>query len=177
MPRKVARQDEPMGAHEDEAPSCPGERRVEQRMVETEDHRISMVDTVGRPSPTTSVKFAIRAACFLAGRAADKLVSLYTRAFSLDRDYILNFNKSAGLAHVRHRQWNKAIPLLEQSLVMAPDDAEIRMRLAEGYAATSQHEKACQQLEKILEMDVPKKEIPVRPGRNLPPAHRSGGLP
>jgi Flp pilus assembly protein TadD len=153
MPRKVARQDEPTEAHEDEAPSSPGEPREEKRMVETEDHPMDMVNTVGHLSPAVSAKFAIRAACYLAGRAADKLVALYTRAFRLDRDYILNFHKSAGIAHARHKQWSKAIPLLEQSLVLAPDDLEIRMRLAEGYAANNQHEKACQQLEKILELD------------------------
>jgi tetratricopeptide (TPR) repeat protein len=135
-----------------EAPP-PEELRDNTQVAESEDHPLNMTQVVRRLSVATSAKFAIRAACYLAGKAADNLVSLYTRAFRLDRDYILDFNKSAGLAHARNRRWSKAIPLLEQSLAMAPGDLDVRMRLAEGYSAENQPEKARQQLDQILEID------------------------
>jgi len=172
MTRKVARPDERAGVAEDEALASETPREAEtsssvealrkdKLTAETEDHPLEMIDAVRRFSPAASARFAFRAGGYLAGRAADKLVSLYTSAFTLDRDYIADFNKSAALAHARHRRWDKAIPLLEKSLALAPDDLEVRVRLAEAYSAADQPEPARQQLEKILEMD-PRSAVAVR---------------
>ena len=141
---------EAVGAEIPSALEVPGQGRWS---AEAEEHPLELVDTVRRFSPGGSAKYAVRAACYVAGRAADKLVSLYRSAFTLDRDYIVDFNKSAGVAHARHRRWDKAIPLLEKSLEMAPDDLEVRMRLAEAYNAENEPEKACYQLGQILALD------------------------
>jgi tetratricopeptide (TPR) repeat protein len=137
---------------EDESSSCPPSCREQEPMGEVDERAPGVADSFRRFSPGASAKFAFRAACYLAGRAADKLVSAYTHAVTLDRDYIADFNKSGGLAHAQNKRWDKAIPLLEKSLTVAPDDAETRMRLAEAYAAEHRYEKACQHLEKVLEI-------------------------
>jgi len=137
---------------ENESSSCAQIRRERDLTAEAEEQH-SEAPAIGRRlSPGPSAKFAFRAACYIAGRAADRLVSVYTRAVSLDRDYIADFNKSAGLAHARHKRWDKAIPLLEKAVAAGPDDVETRMRLAEAYAAEQQYERAFQHLERVLEI-------------------------
>ncbi len=101
--------------------------------------------------PTAPIRFAVHAAFYYAGKSADKVVSLYNKMFKLDREYLADFNKSTGMAYVRHGHWEKAIPLLEKALAVNPDDLDTRMRLAEAFGGTNEYEKACEQLEKILE--------------------------
>jgi tetratricopeptide (TPR) repeat protein len=96
------------------------------------------------------VRFAMLAVFHCAGKAADKIISLYNNTFRLDRDYVAAFSKSTGIAHASRGRWRQAIPVLEKALAMAPDDHEPRMHLAEAYAATNQHSKAHEQLKKAL---------------------------
>jgi len=104
-------------------------------------------------SAAAPIKFAVHTAFYYAGRIADKVVSLYSRAFKLDREHVADFNKSTGIAHARHGRWEKAIPLLEKVLAITPGDQETRMYLAEAYGAANEYEKACQHLEQVLEMN------------------------
>ena len=119
MTSEAVRQDEPTGAEE------------------VDGQRGGMADALRRFSVGASAKFAFRTACYLAGRTADKLVSVYTQAVTLDRDYLAGLNKSTGLDHARHKRWGKAIPLLEKSLAADPEDGETRMRLASGSHLTT----------------------------------------
>ena len=97
------------------------------------------------------IKFAVHTVLYYAGKAADKVVSLYSKAFKLDHDYVADFNKSTAIAHAKRGDWEKAIPLLEKALAIIPDDEETRMLLAEAYGAADQYEKAYLHLEKVLE--------------------------
>ena len=97
------------------------------------------------------LKFVVHASSYYAGRAADKIISLYSRACKLDRGYFADFNRSAGIVHASHGRWEKAIPLLEKALAMTPGDLDARMCLAEAYDAADQPDKAQVHLEKILE--------------------------
>lgn len=103
--------------------------------------------------PAAPMRFAVHASFYYAGRTADKIVSLYNRAFRLDKAYVADFNKSTGMAYVRHGHWEKAIPLLEKALAVNPDDQDTRLRLAEAYGGADEYEKSCRHLEKILEQD------------------------
>ncbi len=102
-------------------------------------------------SITAPVKFALHGGFFYAGRAADKIVALYSRVFKLDPKHVAEFNKSTGIGYARHGDWEKAIPLLEKALTVTPGDTDIRMQLAEAYGTTNQPEKAGQHLKIILE--------------------------
>ncbi len=115
-----------------------------------EDARFDEAD-VGRGFPGNPVKFAVLAVFYYAGKVADKLGSVYSRAFKLDREYVADFNKSTGLAHARRGDWEKAIPLLERALAMAPDDRETRMHLAEAFGAANRYRSAFLHFEKLLE--------------------------
>jgi tetratricopeptide (TPR) repeat protein len=97
------------------------------------------------------VKFAVRAVFYYAGKTADKIISLYSRAFRLDREYVADFSRSTGMAHAKRGRWEKAIPLLEKALAIAPDDQETRMHLARACGAANQYEKAHEHLGKALE--------------------------
>ncbi len=96
------------------------------------------------------MKFAVHAVLYYAGKAADKIVSLYSRAFRLDREYVADFSRSTGIAHVEGGRWEKAIPLLEKALAITPDDQETRMHLARACGAANRHERAYLHLEKAL---------------------------
>ncbi|MHC4201940.1 MAG: tetratricopeptide repeat protein [Planctomycetota bacterium] len=96
------------------------------------------------------VKFAVRAVFYYAGKAADRVISLYSRAFRLDREYVADFNRSTGMAHAERGRWEKAIPLLEKALAMAPDDQGTRMQLARACGAANRYERAYLHLEKAL---------------------------
>jgi tetratricopeptide (TPR) repeat protein len=100
--------------------------------------------------PRNPVKFAMLAVFHCAGKAADKLISLYGRAFRLDREYVATFSKSTGITYASRGRWRQAIPLLEKALAMEPDDHEPRMHLAEAYAATNQCAKAHAHLKMAL---------------------------
>ncbi|TET34459.1 MAG: tetratricopeptide repeat protein [Planctomycetota bacterium] len=106
---------------------------------------------VGQGSLAIPIKFAMHALFYCAGRAADKIVSLYSGAFKLDKAYVADFNKSSGIACAKNGHWEKAIPLLEKALTVTPGDTDIRMQLAEAYGTTNQPEKAGQHLKIILE--------------------------
>lgn len=95
------------------------------------------------------IKLGFHMLFYLAGRIADKIVSLYTRTFALEGEYLADLNKSTAMTHARDGHWEKAIPLLERALSINPRDQESRMHLVEAYGATDQHEKAHQHLAKI----------------------------
>ena len=100
---------------------------------------------------TAPLKFTMHAVFYYAGKAADKIVSLYGKAFKLDRGYVADFNKAAGIGHAKHGRWAKAIPLLEKAFAMTPGDLDVGMHLAKAYSGAKQYEKACGHLEGILE--------------------------
>lgn len=99
---------------------------------------------------TNPVRFTLHAVFYCAGKVADKIVSLYSRTFRLDREYVADFNRSTGIAHAKRGDWEKAIPMLEKALTIAPDDQKTRMRLAEACNAADQHERACVHLKEVL---------------------------
>ena len=132
--------------------SCEQPHLTHDVPAEVEEQDSDTIETGSHFSPGASVKFFFRAVCYLAGRAADRVVSAYSNATSLDRDCIADFNKSAGLAHARNKRWEKAIPLLEKTVATDPNDVETRLRLAEACGAAQRYERACQHLEKILEI-------------------------
>ncbi len=99
------------------------------------------------------VRFTLHAVFYCAGKVADKIVSLYTRTFRLDREYVADFNRSTGIAHANRGDWGKAIPMLEKALAIAPDDQKTRMRLAEACYAADQHERAHEHLKEILNVN------------------------
>ena len=96
------------------------------------------------------VKFAMRAVFYYAGKAADKIVSLYSRVFRLDREYVADFNRSTGIAHAERGRWEEAIPLLEKALAINPDDQGTRMHLARACGNANRYERAYLHLEKAL---------------------------
>ncbi len=124
--------------------------RDDRPIARVEDTRYDGAD-VGLGFPGNPIKFAVHAVFYYAGKLADGVVSLYGNAFKLDREYVADFNKSTGIAHAERGDWEKAVPLLEKALTIAPDDEETRMRLAEAYGAANEYEKACLHLEKALE--------------------------
>ena len=128
------------------AAAAAGEDR---QMARVEEIRFgeSDVDPGVSGSP---IRFAVRAVFYYAGKAADKIVSLYSRAFRLDREYVADFSRSTGIAHVEGGRWEKAIPLLEKALAITPDDQETRMHLARACGAANRHERAYLHLEKAL---------------------------
>ena len=99
------------------------------------------------------IRFALHAVFYCAGKVADKIVSLYSKTFKLDREYVADYNRSTGMAHAERGDWGKAIPMLEKALAMASDDLETRMCLARAYSALEQHEKACAHLTEVLKAD------------------------
>ncbi|MHC4662692.1 MAG: tetratricopeptide repeat protein [Planctomycetota bacterium] len=119
--------------------------------AEGEDDSLNIDSSVSQGSITASLGFAVHAIFYYAGKAADKIVSLYSGAFKLDKAYVADFNKTSGIACVRQGNLTKAIPLLEKALKDKPGDTDIRMQLVEAYSLTSQNEKAKQHLAKILE--------------------------
>ncbi len=108
--------------------------------------RDDLPDSSGSP-----VKFAVFAVFYYAGKAADRIVSIYSKALELDREYVADFNRSTGVAHAKRGHWGEAVPLLEKALTITPDDLEARMLLAETYSAANQYEKAYPHLEKALQ--------------------------
>jgi len=96
-------------------------------------------------------RFVVHAAFYCAGRAADRIISLYSGTFRLDRACVADFNRSTGITHAKCGRWKKAIPMLKKALAITPGDQEARMHLAEAYGAANQYEMACAHLEKILE--------------------------
>ncbi len=134
--------------HRSSSWSRPGQDRMR---PEGED-RPDEPALIGRGfAATAPLRFALHAAFYYAGRAADKIVAVYSKAFKLDREYVADFNKSTGVALAGHGHWDRAIPLLEKALGVTPDDQNLLLQLAKAYGATEQYERACQCLEDILE--------------------------
>ncbi len=150
MTEGILRKEEPLEVPEDQAGSL--EMLREHRPKASVEHTpYDKADVKQGFSTTAPIKFTMHAVFYYAGRAADNIVSLYSRAFKLDREYVADFNKSTGMAHARHGHWEKAIPLLEKVLAITPGDLDTRMHLAEAYGAANQYDKACQHLEKVLQ--------------------------
>ncbi len=141
----------------EDGPRAVPEERIPPAAISREDgRRAGTQGTNGEDldrsfSPYAPIRFAVHALFYYAGRSADRIISLYSRAFRLDRGYVADFNKSSGIALAGKGQWRKAIPLLEKALAMDPRDRETRMHLAEAYEAANQYDKAHLHLEKILE--------------------------
>ena len=116
-----------------------------------------------QPSPTqhyqpggdaaTKMGLALHTICLYAGRAADKMVSLYDRALCVDPAYRAEYLKSVGVSHSRKGRHSKAIAPLEAALAITPNDTEVRRHLGNAYFACNEVDKAATHLEKALEAD------------------------
>ncbi|MHC4251016.1 MAG: tetratricopeptide repeat protein, partial [Planctomycetota bacterium] len=103
-----------------------------------------------RAFPSNPVRFALHAVFYCAGKVADRIVSLYSRTFRLDREYVADYSRSTGIAHVERGDCGKAIPMLEKAIAMGSDDLETRMCLARAYSTSNMREKACAHLMEAL---------------------------
>ena len=112
------------------------------------------------PSPTqhyqpggdaaTKMGLALHTICLYAGRAADKMVSVYNRALCVDPAYRAEYLKSVGVSHSRKGRHSKAIAPLEAALAITPNDSEVRRHLGNAYFACDEFDRAAIHLELSL---------------------------
>lgn len=151
-PAKFGKGHPPAPEDEPRAAGAPG---IEESHAQGEDpYFVGGEDEETVQIPTGNpIRFAMHAVFYCAGKVADKIVSLYSRTFRLDREYVADYNRSTGMAHANRDNWDKAIPMLERALKIVSGDLETRMCLARAYSALNQHERARAHLMEILKAD------------------------